>query len=343
MGVFFDAALLEFVEFLPRLAVEVFAVHHKYAFVDVLVFLEQRSGLEGGERLAAAGGVPDVAVALVFVYALHDVLHGIDLVGPHDHDFLLPRQQHHVAADGAAEVALFQEALGKFIELGDLAVAFVCELVDGQKALVGIEGKVVGVVVGEVPGAVAVADDKQLHKAEQCLGVAVAGVVLVLDNLLHGPARVHAQGFELDLHTGHTVDEQDDVVAVVAVVGVDAQLVDDLVVVFAPVLEVHQRVVQRRAVVAGKGIDAAQGLGRGVNVGGDDFIQQPGELGIGEADPVEGLELLAEVLLQSGAVADVGAEFVLQVLQLAYEAVLDLLFFDDGARCLGQQIVGGLG
>ena len=42
---------------------------------------------------------------------------------------------------------------------------------------------------------------------------------------------------------GHAVDEQDDVVAVVAVVGVDAELVDDLEGVLAPVLDVDERVV----------------------------------------------------------------------------------------------------
>jgi hypothetical protein len=112
--------------------------------------------------------------------------------------------------------------------VGDLLVILVGELVDGQEALVGIESEVAGVVVGEVVGAVAVADDEELDEAEQRLGVAVAGVVLVFDDLLHGAARVDAEGLQLDLHAGHAVDEQDDVVAVVAVVGVDAELVDDL-------------------------------------------------------------------------------------------------------------------
>jgi hypothetical protein len=107
---------------------------------------------------------------------------------------------------------------------------------------------------------------------------------------------IDAEGLQLDLHTGHAIDEQDDVVAVVAVVRVDAELVDDLEVVFAPVLDVDQGVVQRRAVVAGEGVDAAQGLGGGEDIRGDDLIQQAGELGIGEADAVQGLELLAEVL-----------------------------------------------
>ena len=73
VGVFLDAAFLEAVELLAGLPVEVFAVDDEEAFVDVRVVLEQRGGLEGGERLAAAGGVPDVAVAAVLVDALDDV------------------------------------------------------------------------------------------------------------------------------------------------------------------------------------------------------------------------------------------------------------------------------
>ena len=80
VGVFLDAAFLEAVELLARLAVEVLAVHDEEAFVDVRVVLEQGGGLEGGERLAAAGGVPDVAVAAVLVDAVHDGLDGIDLI-----------------------------------------------------------------------------------------------------------------------------------------------------------------------------------------------------------------------------------------------------------------------
>ena len=187
------------------------------------------------------------------------------------------------------------------------------ELVDGQEALVGVEGEVAGVVVGEVAGLGAVADDEELDEAEKRLGVAVAGVVLVFDDLLHGPARADAEGFQLDLDDGHAVDEQDDVVAVVAVVGVDAELVDDLEGVLAPVLDVDEGVVQRRAVVAGEAVALAKCAGGGEDVGRDDLVEQALELGVGEADAVERLELLAEVLLQRGAVADVRAIFVLKV------------------------------
>jgi hypothetical protein len=134
--------------------------------VNVVVFLKQGGGLEGGERLAAAGGVLDETIAVVVINALHHVLHGIHLIRPHDHELLLTRQQHHVAADSAAEVALFEETLGEGIEVGDLRVILVRELIDGKEALVSIEGEVAGVVVREVVGAVAIADNEELKKAE---------------------------------------------------------------------------------------------------------------------------------------------------------------------------------
>jgi len=113
---------------------------------------------------------------------------------------------------------------------------------------------------------------------------------------------------------------------VVAVVGVDAQLVDDFEGVLAPVLEVDQGVVQRRAVVAGEGVAVAQGLGGGEDVGADDFGQQALEFIISERDPVERLEFLAEVGLQRGAVADVGAIGVFEIDQLGEQILLDLVF-----------------
>ena len=257
--------------------------------------------------------MPDVAVAAVLVDAVDDGLDGIDLVRAHHQQLLLAGDEHHVAADHLAERAFGEEAVGEVVEVGDLLVVLGGELVDGQEALVGVEGEVAGVVVGEVAGVGAVADDEELDEAEQRLGVAVAGVVLVIDDLLHGPARADAEGLQLDLHDGHAVDEQDDVVAVVAVVGVDAELVDDLEGVLAPVLDVDEGVVERRAVVAGEAVAFAQGAGGGEDVGGDDLVEQALELAVGERDAVERLELLAEVLLQRGAVADVRAVGVFKI------------------------------
>ena len=116
-----------------------------------------------------------------------DGLDGVDLVRPHHQQLLLAGDQHHVAADHLAQRALGEEGFGEVVEMGDLRVVLVGELVDGQEALVGVEAEVAGVVVGEVPGVAAVADDEELHEAEQRLGVAVAGVVLVVDDLLAWP------------------------------------------------------------------------------------------------------------------------------------------------------------
>ena len=66
----------------------------------------------------------------------------------------------------------------------------------------------------------------------------------------------------------------------VAVVRVDAELVDDLEGVFAPVVDVDERVVERRAVVAGEAVAVAECVGSRENVGRDDFIEQALEFAI---------------------------------------------------------------
>jgi len=115
---------------------------------------------------------------------------------PWDHQkLLLACNEYHVAADRLPKGAFDEEGLGEAIEVGDLFVVHLGELIDGEEALLGIESEVAGVVVGEVPGLGAVADYEELEEAEKRLGVAVAGVVLVIDDLLHGSARADAEGF----------------------------------------------------------------------------------------------------------------------------------------------------
>ena len=156
--------------------------------------------------------------------------------------------------------------------------------------------------------------------------VAVAWVVLVFDDLLDGAAGIDAERFQFDLGDGHAVDEQNDVVTVMAVVRVDAQLADDLERVLAPVLNVDERVVQRRAVVAREGVAGVQRLGGFENVGVDDFIQQALEFTISKRDAVKRLKLLAEIRFQRGAVADVGSKCVLQINQPGDQFLFDAAF-----------------
>ena len=92
-----------------------------------------------------------------------------------------------------------------------------------------------------------------------------------------------------------------------AVVGVDAELVDDFKRVFAPVLDIDQGVVQRRAIFAVEALRSRAGLGGSEDIGSDDFVQQAGEFGFGQVYAVERLELLAEISFKRGLVADVGA------------------------------------
>ena len=129
------------------------------------------------------------------------------------------------------------------MQVGDFLVALVRQLVNRQEALVGVKTEVLVVVVGKVVGIAFVADDKQLHEAQQRVAVAVAWVVFVLDDLLHRPARAHLEGFQLNLHDRHAVDQQNHVITVMAIVGVNAQLVDDFKVVFAPVFDIDQGVM----------------------------------------------------------------------------------------------------
>ena len=313
IGIFFDAVLLKAVEFLSRLPVEIFAVYHEKTFVNIRIILEQGGCLEGGECFAAAGGVPDVTVAAVLVNALHDGLDSIDLVRPHHHQLLLAGHKHHVAADHFAQSAFSQKLLGEAVEMGDLLVVFTGKLVERQITLVGIEGEVAVIVIGEVPGIGAVADDEELQEAEQCSGVTVAGVVFVVDNLLHGSARTDSQGFQLYLYHRHAIDKQDHVESMMAVIGVDAKLVDYLEGIFAPLPDVDKSVKECLAIVPIKAVALTQMTGSSENIGGDDVIKQPGKLSIAQMNPVKRFKLFAEVLLQGITVANVVTVGVFEV------------------------------
>ena len=313
VGVFLDAVLLEPVELLAGLAVEVLAVDDEKAFVDALVGLEQRRGLEGGERLARAGRVPDIAVAAVLIDAVDDGLDRVDLVRAHHQEPLLARDEDHVPADHVSKRALGEEPVGEVVEVGDLAVVLGRETVDRKEPLVRIEGEVPIVVVGEVLRIRAVADDEELDEAEKRPGVSVTGVVLVVDDLLHRPPRADPERLQLDLNDGDAVDQEHDVVTVIAVVGIDAELIDDLESVLAPVLDVDQGIIERRAVVADECFPVTEGACGFVHVGCDDLIEKSLELAFGECDTIQGFELFPEVCFKRGSITDVGAILVLEV------------------------------
>ena len=224
--------------------------------------------------------------------------HRINLIGAHDHQLLLAGDQHHVAAEHFAQGAFSEKLLGEGVEVGDFAVVFGGKLIDRQETFIGIETEMPVGVIGKVPGVVLIADDKKLHKAHQGIAITIAGVVLVLDNLLHGAARADFQCLEFDLHHRYAVNEQDHVIAVVTAAGVDTQLADHLEMVFAPVLDIDQRVMQGRAIFAHETVGLAQDIGGGEDILADNFIQQAGKFAIGQLDLVEGFEFFAESFVQ---------------------------------------------
>ncbi len=326
VGVFLDAVFLKAVKFLAGLAVEVLAVNDEEALVDVLVGFEQGRGLEGGERLARAGGVPYIAVAAVLVDAVDDGLYRVDLVRAHHQEFLLACDEYHVLADHVRECAFGEKLVGEIVQMGDFGVVPARKLVDRQKLLVGVKREVFCVVVGEIQRVGLIADDEELDEAQQRFGVAVAGIVLVFDDLLHRPPGADAEGFEFNLGHGDAVDQEDDVVAVVAVIGVDAELVDDFKCVLAPVLDVDESIVEGGIVVAGEGFAIAEGTSSFVHIRGDNLIEKPLELAVGQRDAVEYFEFLPEVLLKRCAVADIGTVFVLKVPQLGEKCFFEVPF-----------------
>lgn len=216
VGVLLDASRLEAVELLSGLAVEVLAVDDEQHLFDVGVVLEQGRGFERGKGLAAAGGVPDVAVTAILVDAVDNGLDRVDLIRAHHHQLALGLDQYHVTADHLRQGALGEKCLGKVIEVCDLLVVRCGPLVDGQEPFIRVEAEVLGIVVGEIPGQAAVADDEELHEAQQRVGVAVARILLVFDDLLHRTARAHGQGLQLNLDEGQAIDKQDHVITVKA-------------------------------------------------------------------------------------------------------------------------------
>ena len=315
IGVFLDAVLLESVELLASLAVEILAVNDKKALVNALVGLKQRRGLEGGQRLTGTGRVPDIAVAQVLVDAIDNRLDRVDLVRTHHQELLFARDEDHVFADHMTQRALGKEPVSKVIKVGNLGVVLGRELVDRNELLIRVKSEVFRIVVGEVQRISTIADDEKLHEAQQRFGVAVSWIILVLDDLFHCSARANPRRFEFDLDYGDTVDQKYHIVAVMAVVRIDAKLMDNLKRVLTPVLDIDQGVVERCAVVTAERFPVSKGAGGLKHVGCDDLLKESLEFADGECYAIQGFKLFPEVRFKRGSVTDVRAIFVLEILQ----------------------------
>ncbi|MCY1351956.1 hypothetical protein D9M68_680860 [compost metagenome] len=108
---------------------------------------------------------------------------------------------------------------------------------------------------------------------------------------------------------------------------------DDLEVVLAPIPDVHQGVVQRRAIIALEAVDVAQRLGSVIDIRRDDAVEQTRKFAVGQVHPIERLELGTEVSFQRCAVTNVRAVGVLKLAELCDQIQLDLAF------CGGHRLV----
>ena len=319
-GVAVGGALLEAVVFLHGLVVQVLAVHHKENLVYVGQLAGQTGGLEGGQRLAAAGGVPDVAAAPLgavgFVVvgngdAVEDALGGGDLVGPHDHEHILGGEDAVPGQDVEQSVP-GKEGAGKVHQIGQDLVLCVrpeggeLEAVAGLGLFVaaglsladGIEPGGVGVVLDVG----AVGDDEDLHILKQA-AARPEGVPLVAVDLVEGFPDGHAPALEFHMDQGQTVDQNGHVIAVVvagALVPADGVLVDDLQPVVVDVFLVQQGDVFGSAVVPAQHLDEIllhlAGLFHNVFVGvGQRLVEKAVPLAVCKGVVVEGFQLTAQV------------------------------------------------
>lgn len=204
------------------------------------------------------------------------------------------------------------------------------------KIVVGrIKMEVLVIIVGEVHRvAAAVAYNEQLHEAHQCIGVAVAAVLLVVHNLFNGLHRRNAVALELNLDQRQTIYEDDDIVALAAISSVDGELVHHFIVVLAPVPQIHEAVIEGGAIVAHESLFLAQSLRCGEHVGSNVFLKKFAEFIVREGDEIEPFELLAEVLLQRIKVTNVASVGEFQLLQFVQELLLELCFALDHVFCV---------
>lgn len=126
------------------------------------------------------------------------------------------------------------------------------------------------VILPELGAVALVEDEDDGFVTQRVQHLLVSGLVVLLPLLVALAGFIQRQSELLDGGDDDLVGIV--LVTVVAVVGVDADLVDDLEGVLTPVLEVDEGVVQRRAVLAGEGVDLLQGLGGGEDIRADNFV-----------------------------------------------------------------------
>jgi len=98
----------------------------------------------------------------------------------------------------------------------------------------------------------------------------------------------------------------------VAVVSIDAELIDHLEGVFAPVPDIYESVVERRSIISSKVVAFTKGPGSSEDIRRDYFFQKTLEFTIRKLHLVQGFESIPEVSFKSRSITNVWAIFVFE-------------------------------
>lgn len=356
---------LKAVVLLHSLVVQILPVHHEQHLIDVGQLGGQTGRLEGGQRFAAAGGVPDVAAALdgaVLLVVVGDLnavqnpLGGGDLIGPHDHQHIF-RGEDTVPDQHIQNGMLGEEGAGEVDEVGDHLVVGIRPEGGELKAVAGflllclaagcltdgVEPSGVGVVLGVGT----IGDDEDLHILKEA-APRPERVPLIAVNLVESLPEGHAPSLELDMYQWKTIDQDGHIIAVVVpgpLLLTHLVLVDDLETVVVDILLVDEGDIFGGAVIPPEHLHEVlldlPGFLHDMLVGVSNSVgEEPLPLAVGKLVVVQGLQLAAQIG------DEVGFLMNLQILIALLGEQLDKLplqrrFALVAVRAVFHRLVGG--
>ena len=259
-GVAVGRTFFKAVIFLHRLIVQILAVHNEKHFVNIVQLGGKLRRLEGSQRFAAAGGVPDVpaacygAVFLIIVgdlNAVQNALGGDDLIWPHHQQHIFHRK-YTVTGKNIQNGVLAEKGLGEVYKVRDNAVVGVRPERSELKAIAGfgllgflcfgILDMVETGGIGIILRICAVGDHENLHEFIQSAGCPEAVPLIAIDLVKRLPDG-NAPALQLDMDQRQAVDQHRHIIAIVMSCPLlcgDGILVDDLQTVIMDALLVNE-------------------------------------------------------------------------------------------------------
>lgn len=351
-GISVGCAFLKAVVLADCLIVEVLSVDNKEDLVDVGKLCCQLGRLEGSERLAGSGRMPDIAatidgtgllVVVSDLYLLKDAFCSRNLVGAH-HKQQLFRGEHAEAGKDVEQSVLAEKRRSKINQVSDDVAAGICpvrgelEAVAGLLALALSRGRELPDMritrgIGIVLCMGSVGNNKDFHVLVQPGGCPET-VALVAVDLIEGFTDGNAPALQFHMNQGKAVDKDGHIVACFVHPASLNVLIDNLKAVVVYILPVKERNVLCQAIVTPDGKNALLLDKRGLLFYAQLFTRKLGfekrsPFSVGEGIVVQRLKLLAQVGNQLGFAVN-GQVFVPLFCQLP----------DEGLFQVGLALVG---